>query len=321
MSAFAASDTLLSVFWTIPLGMSTVGRMLMSVAQGEEDRQTLKYIFRILMTRCVLIEIVIAAFIMVMSVPFTSLYYHDPSAPVYDMTVMAFRIIPLAMPLGLIAMTWTGYAQVMGKQVLIHTLSLLDGALCICLWAMALVPVIGMNGVYIAVVINAVVTALYPVLFSLVVNRGKIRTTDELLMIPDSFGVTEEERLDLSLRSYPEAVNISRTIQSFCLDRGIDHRRSFLSALCLEEMAITIIDIGFAKDPSAHSVDVRVVHKDDSIIMRIKDDCSAMNPEELAKIVDSDDITKNIGVRTVYKIAEEISYQNILGLNVLTIKM
>ncbi|MBR2767674.1 MAG: hypothetical protein IKD68_01950, partial [Solobacterium sp.] len=69
MSAFAASDTLLSVFWTIPLGMSTVGRMLMSVAQGEEDRQTLKYIFRILMTRCVLIEIVIAAFIMVMSVP------------------------------------------------------------------------------------------------------------------------------------------------------------------------------------------------------------------------------------------------------------
>jgi len=237
------------------------------------------------------------------------------------MTITAVRLLPLTMPLSLICMTWSNYAQVMRKQVLIHTLSFIDGALAVCASAMVLVPSLGMTGIYLAAIFNGVVTAVYPLLYSAVVNRGIPKNADQLLMIPDGFGVPEEERLDLSLESREEAVNISQKIQHFCRDKGIDSRRSYLSALCLEEMAAAIIDLGFAKDNKPHSVDVRVVHKDDSILLRIKDDCKPLNPKELAKIVDPDDITKNIGVRIVCSIANELSYQNMLGLNVMTARI
>jgi len=36
---------------------------------------------------------------------------------------------------------------------------------------------------------------------------------------------------------------------------------------------------------------------------------------------ESDDPWRNVGIRMVYKIASEINYQNLLGMNVLTIRI
>ena len=63
------------------------------------------------------------------------------------------------------------------------------------------------------------------------------------------------------------------------------------------------------------------MHKNVDIILRIRDDCVPFDPAERLKMATPDDITKNIGIRTVFKIARSVEYQNILGLNVLTIKI
>ena len=65
----------------------------------------------------------------------------------------------------------------------------------------------------------------------------------------------------------------------------------------------------------------QVAHKDNSLILRIKDDCVPFNPAERRDIVDPEDITKNTGIRMIYSMAESVQYQNILGLNVLTIRV
>ena len=41
----------------------------------------------------------------------------------------------------------------------------------------------------------------------------------------------------------------------------------------------------------------------------------------LKQLAESGDITKNIGIRMVFRIARDVQYQNILGLNVLTIRI
>jgi len=83
-------------------------------------------------------------------------------------------------------------------------------------------------------------------------------------------------------------------------------------------MAGNIVTHGFSKDRKNHSVDIRVVHKDDKVILRIKDDCRPFDPATRKEITDPEDITKNIGIRMIYKLAEDIEYKNMLGLNVLT---
>ena len=86
-------------------------------------------------------------------------------------------------------------------------------------------------------------------------------------------------------------------------------------------MVVNVIDHGFTKDKKDHSVDVRVVCKDDEVIIRIKDDCVPFDPQERNHIAEGGDASSNIGIRMVFSIAKSIRYQNLFGLNALTIRI
>ena len=68
-------------------------------------------------------------------------------------------------------------------------------------------------------------------------------------------------------------------------------------------------------------MDVRVVCKDDEVILRIKDDCVPFDPVERNHLTEGGDAASNIGIRMVYSIANKIKYQNLFGLNVLTVRI
>ena len=321
LSAFAASDSVLRLFWTVPVGMVAVARMLMSVSIGEEDRKSLADIMRVAMYKCIPLMCAVSAVIIALAVPFTRFFYRDLNDPVYGMTVMAFRLLPLCMPLSIICMHFTCYAQASGKQMLVHILSILDGVVNVAGFSALLIPSMKMNGVYTANILNGVVSGLVPVIYSWVVRKQFPKNMEQLMVIPDDFGAEESERIDISVREMPEVTNVSQQVIDFCCRRNIDSRRAYLAGLFLEEMAGNVVDHGFRKDNKSHSVDIRVVHKDENVILRIKDDCIPFDPAERIEITDPKDRMKGVGIRLVYKAAKDIQYQNILGLNVLTIRI
>ena len=321
LSAFAASDSILRLFWAIPTGMVVVSRMLISISIGEEDRRTLSDVMRNMFRRFLPLQAAVSLLIILLAVPFTGFFYHDPSAPVFGMTVWGFRILPLCMPLSVICMHFVCYGQASGKQALVHLLSVLDGVVSVAGFSALLVPHIGMNGVYIANVLNGVVTTVVIFGYAFLKNRAFPRNMEQLMVIPSDFGVSEADRLDLTVRDMDGVVAISEQVQAFCRKKGLDERRSVLAGLCMEEMAGNVVDHGFRKDRKAHSVDIRVVYREDSVLLRIKDDCIPFDPAERQKLFNPEDPSKNIGINMVYRIAEEINYQNILGLNVLTIRI
>ena len=321
ISAFAASDSLLRIVWAVPMGMLAVSRMLISVSIGEEDRQTLTDVMRVMFRRFLPLMAVICAAIIACAVPLTRIFYRDPGDPVYAMTVWGLRILPLCMPLSIICMHFTCYAQASGKQGLVHVLALLDGVVCVAGFTALLIRAIGMNSVYIANVLNGVVTTLVIIGYAWLKKRRLPRNMDELMVIPDDFGAPDNARMDLSLRSMDDVVSVAEQVQNFCAARGIDKRRAYLAGLSMEEMAGNIVDHGFTKDKKKHTVDVRVVHKDDDVILRIKDDCVPFDPAERLRRFNGDDPAKNIGIRMILGMARDVQYQNILGLNVLTIRI
>ena len=321
ISAFAASDSLLRIVWAVPMGMLAVSRMLISVSIGEEDRQTLTDVMRVMFRRFLPLMAVICAAIIACAVPLTRIFYRDPGDPVYAMTVWGLRILPLCMPLSIICMHFTCYAQASGKQGLVHVLALLDGVVCVAGFTALLIRAIGMNSVYIANVLNGVVTTLVIIGYAWLKKRRLPRNMDELMVIPDDFGAPDNARMDLSLRSMDDVVSVAEQVQNFCAARGIDKRRAYLAGLSMEEMAGNIVDHGFTKDKKKHTVDVRVVRKDDDVILRIKDDCVPFDPAERLRRFSGDDPAKNIGIRMILGMARDVQYQNILGLNVLTIRI
>lgn len=321
LSAYAASDSVLNFFWSIPAGMLAVSRMLFSISIGEEDRQTLTDVMRNMFRCFAPLMCAVSVVIILLAEPLTQQFYRNPSAPVYMMTVRGFQILPLSMPLSVICMHFVCYGQVSDKQALIHILSVLDGVICIAVFSALLIPTLGMNGVYIANVLNGVVTLLTVIVYSVLKNRHIPRNTEELMVIPDSFGVSEDDRMDLTVRSMDEVVLVSERVQQFCLEKGLDARRSALAGLAMEEMAGNVVRHGFQADKKKHSVDIRVVYKKSGVLLRIKDDCKPFDPGEWKKVTAPSDPASNIGIRLVFQIAESVEYQSVLGLNVLSIRI
>ncbi len=321
LSAYAASDSILCFFWSIPAGMLAVSRMLLSISIGEEDRQTLTNVMRNMFRCFVPLMCAVSVVIILLAEFFTNQFYRDPSAPVYMMTVRAFQILPLSMPLSVICMHFVCYGQVSDKQALIHVLSVLDGVICIAAFSALLIPTLGMNGVYIANVLNGVVTLLTVFLYSVLKNRRFPRNMEELMVIPDRFGVSKNDRMDLTVRSMGEVVLVAEKVQRFCLEKGLDARRAALAGLAMEEMAGNVVSHGFREDKKKHSVDIRVVYKKNRVVLRIKDDCKPFDPGERKKLTVPSDPASNIGIRLVFQIAESVEYQAVLGLNVLSIRI
>lgn len=321
LSAFAAANNVMGIFWAVPGGMNAVSRLQISVAAGEEDRQSLGDIMRVMYRRYIPIMILTDAFIILMAGPITGLFFSDLSSPVYAMMKAGLQILPLCMPFSLMCIHFSSYSQVAGMGFYNETLSVLDGIAGVVAFSYLLIGRMGVNGVYVANVINGVATTVFIVGYAWIKLKHMPRSMEDLLVMPDDFGVGEDDRIDISVRTIKEVVTLSEQIQEFCREKGIDSKRSYLSALALEEMAANIVEHGFTKDDKEHTIYVRVVHKDDNVILRIRDDCIPFNPEDRQQITENDDITKNIGIRMIYKILKDISYQFLFGMNVLTIRI
>ncbi len=319
LSAFGASNSLLGIAWAVPAGMLTVSRLLISVSAGEEDRQTLTDVMRVMFKRFLPLMCVISACIILFAEPLTHMYYRDMREPIYGMTLLGFRILPLCMPLSVISMHFVCYGQVSGKQLLIHIISALDGFISVSFFSFLLIRFMGIGSVYTANVLNGLVSLLVIILYACIKNGHFPKNMSQLMVIPVDFGVPASERMDLTIRSMEEVVSISERVQAFCLERGIDQKRAMLAALAMEEMAGNVVAHGFVKDNRKHTVDIRVVHKNDDVILRIKDDCVPFDPAQRNALTDPADVTKNIGLRMVFGMAAKVEYQSILGMNVLTI--
>lgn len=322
LSAVATVNSFLGLFWAIPTGMMTVSRMLMAVSIGEEDRKTLTDIMRNMFKCSLPLMTAIVAVIVVLAEPITNLYFHNPQEAVYALTVQGMRLMAMVMPVAVVEMHFMCYAQTSGKQLINQIYALVDGVGGAVGFSLLLMPFMSVTGFYLANILNSAIVIVIALIYSVIANRRIPRNMDEVMVIPKDFGVSAEERMEMTITSMDEVVNVSQKVGEFCKERKIDDRRSYLSGLFMEEMAGNVVDHGFHKDKKKnHSVGIRVIHKGDDVILRIKDDCVPFNPEERKDIIDPKDETRNMGIRMVYKLANKIEYQNILGLNVLTIRI
>ena len=319
LSAFAAANNLLGIFWALPGGILAVSRLLISVSEGEEDRRTLADIMRVVLKCFVPLVLVVDMLIMALSVPLARLFFQDPAVPAFGMMVSCLRILPLCMPLSVICMHFVCYGQSSGKHLYVNLLSLLDGVVCVAGFSYLLSGFLGIRGVCWANVLNGIVTTLFIVGCAWIRQKHFPQDMEELMMIPEEFGVPEEDRIDVSVRTVEEVVDVAQRVQAFCLARGVDEKRAYYAGLSMEEMAGNVVEHGFSKDSRKHTVDLRTSWRKGKVILRIKDDCVPFDPQKRKELSEGEDVTKNIGIRMVYSMADSIEYRNILGLNVLTI--
>ena len=318
VAALSALNTFGALLYAVTAGLAAATRLLASIYEGEEDRTSLVMAMRTALLKGVPIVCAVAFAVFLLAKPMTLLFFKDTSSEVFYLTEWLFRIYPFSMPLSAICAVFTSFYQSRLKLRIVNVLSITDGIAGISVACLFLIPLYGAMGVWVAHVINGVFTTLIIIVYAWIVNRKAPKSVDDLLTLPEDFGVPADNRLDITLHNKDEVVNTSLSVMEFCKAKGISEKRSYFAGLCLEEMASNIVEHGFS-DGKKHTIDVRVVYKEADLLLRIKDNCRAFDPKEKLALIDPDDITKNIGLRMVSRISKQMTYSNMLGLNVLTI--
>ena len=321
MPAWAAFNSFGYLFFSITSSVGSATRMLCSVYIGENDRTSLIQTMRAALFQGVGLVCVFAAFIVDAAVPFTRLFYRDPSAPVYHLTLWLFRLFPFSMPLSAIFVVMQNYLQSFGRIRVVNVLSVFDGLLGTLIVGVVLTPLYGAMGLWVTQIVNGVIVLGLLVGYAAIKKKRFPRSLADFLALPDNFGVPDSQRLDLTITSSDDVVNTSKAVIDFCAAHDVNRRQSFIAGLCLEEMVGNVVAYGFGIK-KRHSADVRVVYTPEELTLRISDDCRPFDPQARAELTSGgEDAARNIGIRLVHSLANEMSYQCILGLNVLTIKV
>ena len=320
LSAQSALNMISGLFYAFALGTGATVRILTSVFYGEEDRDSLKKLILMTLRNAIPMSLIVTAVIVAVSGPVTLLFFPDRTSEVYTLAHQLFIICGCCVPMIVLCQIIANYLQACGHNLYVNILSVFDGFFAMVIPSLILAPKYGALGVWFANPIGIFMTLMLSVIYACIYNKGFPRG-EERLLLPDDFGVPAEDRLDMVIHGMEDVTNTAVRAQEFCNAHGLDKKTSHLAALCLEEMTGNVVDHGFTKDNKKHMVEAHVVYKDGRVMLRIKDDCVPFDPMERASITKSDDPLKNFGIRMVMKIASEMTYQNLMGLNVLTIRI
>ena len=321
LSSRASMGMVGGFFVALGVGGGTVIRMLASVYVGEEDKDSIKSLIKLALTKMMAMMFALMVFMVLIAGPMATIFFPDKTSEVYILTKQQFMIYALALPLILVVQIQTNYLQATGNNIAVHISSVVDGYFSVVIPSLILAPVMGALGVWWATPIGIVITALVYPIYACFYWKHIPKNVDEWLLFRNSFGVKDEDRLCINVNSMSDVIGSSEQIQNFVTSKGYAKRTAYFSSLAMEEMSGNIVNHGFNADNKDHNMDVRVVSKKDGIMLRIKDDCKPFDPVGMNKLLNPEDPSKNIGIRMVSKIADEFSYQNMLGLNVLTIKI
>lgn len=318
LSAMAAFNMLSGLIVSYCLGVGSVIRTLVSVFVGEEDKTSIKQLLKIVFTKGLAVTIVIAILIIATAGIVTRIFFPDTQSVVYGMAEQLIVIYGACIPLIMICQVFTNYLQASGHHAYVNILSIFDGFFAMVIPSLILAPYLGALGVWLSNPIGIIMTMMLTPLYCIFFWKKIPKTTDEWLFFVDSFGVKDEDKLDFRINTIDDVVNTSKRVQEFCEKHNMDKKTSYYAALCLEEMASNVVEHGFHKDNKKHTIDVHVIYKDEGVTLRIKDDCIPFNPKERAEMTSSVNPLKNIGIKMVLKLAKDVSYHNLLGLNVLS---
>ncbi len=322
LSAMSSFNMLCGILIAMGIGAGAVVRMLTSIFVGEDNRQSVLFLFSVVFRKVLPLSVLTGVLVLILAPVFAGMFYTDHSSNVYELTRNLFSIYSVCVPMVLLCQVFVNYFQAIGRNAFVHFLSVFDGFFAMVIPSLLLAPVMGAKGVWISLPIGIAATALLSPLYSMICQRHLPHGASEWLLLDQVFPKDDQaHRFAASLHEKNEVAVMAERLQNFCKEYGVDERQAGQCGLCFEEMVWNIFQYGFPSDRKHHTVDLCMLVNETEVMLRIKDDCIPFDPVEFVQMTKEDSHFRNIGIRLVYALASDITYQNLMGLNVLTIRM
>ncbi len=320
LSALSTFNMISGLIIAVALGTGSLIRMLCSVFIGEQNSGAVKAAVKCALTKVMLIIVGIGVLEVIFAPMLTGIFYPDPATRVYELTRQLIFIYGFCLPLMFACLVFYNYAQALRHRIFVNIISVVDALISLLIPALILGPLMGALGVWLSFAIGLVITLAVYLIYPRIRLKRWPKTADEWLLLPED--MEEKERLVMNVENMEQVASTSARVQAFCEEHGMDEKTSAFAGLCLEEMVGNIVRHGFTADQRDHDLEVRVMAHENKTVLRIKDDCVPFDPKEWLEMTSGKKAPlANVGIRLVYGIAKQVDYQNLLGMNVLTITL
>lgn len=189
-----------------------------------------------------------------------------------------------------------------------------------CLFIFLFKSIIGEYAVFLGYIVTEITCFIILMIFVTIKQKRVPHNSADLIITNNDF--VDVIKYQTTINDINQVVNISEDITNYCLKNNIDSRRSKLSGLFIEEMIVNIFEHGFTKkNVKDKKIDVFLLIENNNITVRIRDNSIAFDPTSRSIIFNPLDPCKNIGLRMVSKLSNEMTYQSVFGFNNMIIKI
>ena len=319
VGVYAVVKYLITFLYAFYDGVTGAVQPMLGVYQGEGEisnlRRTVSVSFRIMLLMSVGITLALE-----LGAPIICMIF-GVEQDMLDITITAIRIQALfCITAGILAYLGafyrcTGHA---GTAMVIAVCNNLIFPVSIIL-LLANFTSFGSNSVYWGLVLTDYATLL--VLFCAL--RAFRREGESLLLLIPVQDIQNGAVYQVLIQDrYEDIPKISAEIDDFCEEHGVPMKKQYAISLCMEELVVNIIQMGFQKERDNY-IDIRVsVLPDQRVALRIRDDAVEFDPTQ-SREASLDDLAEGshqedhneLGLLMVKKVAQSYSYKRTVGFN------
>ena len=303
--AFSICYNSLFILYIFLIGTAQTMSPIVSVYFKEEDYSGVNYVIKSSL-KIVLIASLALSVLFIIAPQTLLLLYSVKNPADVPVVLNALRIFAVSYVGTAITFLYTFYAQAIQKNQLSTIISLLEGFVLPIGFAFALAFAIGGNGIWISFAIAELLTIIFIYAYSRYINK---KTDGEYSGFFINKHNDDERVFEHTINgNLKEAVNLAREVQNYLSG----NKSAAIVGLAIEEMLVNIINT----NKSVDTIDVIVRDNGDNILISIKDTGIDFNP-----VVENENLEFD-NICVLNKIAENIDYSRVLGLNstVITIK-
>ena len=286
---------------------------------GEEDRDSLKETQRIALIHALVYTGFVTGLLFVLADPLAAVFLKSNDPAALRLSRECIRVACFSLPFHAIIYNFNNYLMAVKKLRFCCVYSFLIECGVIVPETFLLLRLIGYQGAWIAKVISMLLLSLIAVLYISRHEGGTFR--EKMLLLPESFGIPEENEIAIMARSAEEMLDSSRIAIAFALEHGSEKEKAMSFGLIAEELSGVFAEHGFS-DGKPHNINIRLVAKNEDLIIRIRDDCRPFNVTEYYRMISGlRDREKEIGLTIIMKMAEEVKYTVTFGANNLIVRI
>jgi len=288
---------------------------------GEEDKKSIKLSQRISLIHALVMSSVVTVVLFVFCDPLAAFFLKSDNPEALELAKQCIKVSCLSLPFHTIVYNFNNYLMGIKRLRFANIYSFLIECGNLIPITFLMLRVIGYEGAFISKIFNMAGLSLIAILYIFLNREGK-SFGDKMLLMPRDFGTTPENEISVIASSTQEIEELSKIAIAFAMEHGADKKRARKYGLITEELSVFLAEHGF-NDGKEHNINMRLVSKDDDLIIRMRDDCKPMNLKDYYKLLQGsqDKKEEEINLAIILKMAKDVKYTATFGANNLIVRV